>query len=104
MKVELDDLRLGVSDLTDTAYVGILEKSKPNVWKHKKDVHNDFLHAVVTLFEGNPTELSNGEKTYNIVVDEINTEADCRCESCKDGKLLAPDTKCLKCGLCRISK
>ena len=35
MKVELDDLTMGISPLTDEIYIGVNEKNK-NVWLHKK--------------------------------------------------------------------
>lgn len=50
MKIELDDLRLGASELTDEVFVGILDK-KGMLWKHKKDITNDFIHAVIQIWK-----------------------------------------------------
>lgn len=68
MKVELDDLRLGVSLIEEKCQVGIMEKKNPNLWKHKKEIHNDFLHAVVTCWAGKKETITQGGYEYEISV------------------------------------
>jgi len=71
MKVHLQDLRLGVSALTESVHVGVVCKDKIT-WKHKKDVHNDFLHAVVDCWRGQSQRISlPSGKVYEVTVKEI---------------------------------
>lgn len=49
-KVELDELVLGVSPLTEKVYVGVLDKrSKPGkeMWLHKREFDGQVLKAIV---------------------------------------------------------
>lgn len=71
MKVELNDLRLGISAIMEEAQIGIMDKKNPNVWKHKKEIHNDFLHAVVTCWAGKKQTISKGDYKYEISVKKI---------------------------------
>ncbi len=61
MKVE--DLHLALSPLTDTIYVGTLNK-KGDTWLKKKDVTNEFITAVIQKWSGYTQTLtdSNGDK------------------------------------------
>lgn len=68
MKVELEDLRLGISAIIEECQVGIMDKKNPNVWKHKKEIHNDFLHAVVTCWSGKKQTIRQGDYEYEISV------------------------------------
>jgi len=68
MKVELEDLRLGISAMMEECQVGIMDKKNPNVWKHKKEIHNDFLHAVITCWAGKKQTISQGDYQYEISV------------------------------------
>lgn len=70
MKVELNNIRLGISGLTKTAYVGTMGKNNKS-WLNKKDVNNDFLHAVITRFNDKAEIIDNGESKYEITVKEI---------------------------------
>jgi len=71
MKVELGDLRIGISAILEECQVGIMDKKNPNLWKHKKEVHNDFLHAVVTCWAGKKQTVIQGEHQYEISVKKI---------------------------------
>lgn len=71
MKVELEDLRLGISATTEECQVGIMDKNNPNLWKHKKEIHNDFLYAVVTCWAGKEQTIRQGEYEYVISVKKI---------------------------------
>lgn len=68
MKVELNDLRLGLSALGSEAQVGIMDKKNPNLWKHKLNIHNDFLHAVVTNWKNKKEVLTHDGWKYEISV------------------------------------
>lgn len=68
MKVELDDLRIGLSAIQEHCMVGILDPKKPGQWRHKKDVHNDFLHAVVTAWSNKKQTLTHSGYRYEISV------------------------------------
>jgi hypothetical protein len=75
MKVELDDITLSISPLTDEVFVGITRKGKPNEWKHKKNVTNEFLGAVVTRWKGFKQEIVTSEgKKFEVTVKEIEDE------------------------------
>lgn len=52
-KVELADIRLAVSPITDTVYAGVLDKKDKTLstWLHKQEVQADFYRAMVTLLE-----------------------------------------------------
>jgi hypothetical protein len=70
MKVELYDLRLGISSIGGKAMVGIL--SNPLAWKVKHEIHNDFLHAVVECWKNQSQVVTAPDgKQYEISVKEI---------------------------------
>jgi hypothetical protein len=52
-KVELNDIRLGVSPLTDTVYVGVLDpKDKTqSTWKYHHEVTADFYRSMVEFLK-----------------------------------------------------
>lgn len=68
MKVELDELRLGISAMLQECQIGIPDKKNPNLWKHKKEIHNDFLHAVVTCWENKKQTIRREGYSYEISV------------------------------------
>lgn len=74
MKVELEDLRLGISAFDEVCMVGIMDKKNPLLWKHKKEIHNDFLHAVVTCWKGKKQTIIQGEYEYEISVKKTKIE------------------------------
>lgn len=73
-KVELTNIRLGVSPLTDTVYAGVLDPKDPtaSTWKEKVDVQMDFLRCMVKLLreqEGGKLELRvKGELRHTITL------------------------------------
>lgn len=71
MKVNLDDIRLGISAFGDQAQVGIPDKKRPNIWKHKKEIHNDFIHAVVTFWQGKEEVVSVPGADHEFVISVI---------------------------------
>lgn len=73
MKVALDNIRLGHSPLTDSVFAGVLDSktSTPVAWKHKKDVTNDFIAAVIGRWEGHTEKISSGINTCEITVKKI---------------------------------
>lgn len=68
MKVELDDIRLGISAFGNQCQVGIMDKKNPNLWKHKKEIDNDFIHAVVTKWAGKKEVFTQGDYQYEVSV------------------------------------
>ena len=74
MKVELEKIRSGHSPLTDRVFVGILVPSKNEkqpLWKHKNDVTNDFIAAVINRWEGHTETIQSGESKWEITVKKI---------------------------------
>jgi hypothetical protein len=71
MKVELQNLTIGHSSLSDSVFVGTLNKAK-NKWVNKKDVTGEFIGCVISRFNGfkETVECSDG-KTYEIQVKEV---------------------------------
>lgn len=45
-----------------------LIKRIPQLWKHKKNVTQEFIHAVITLYAGYLTKTNDGEFEYEIIV------------------------------------
>jgi hypothetical protein len=71
MKVELEKLRLGLSAISDQCFAGIPSKNE-RMWLHKVDVHNDFIHAVITKWKGQIETITAPDGTvYEISVKEI---------------------------------
>ena len=68
MKVELDDIRLAISALGKQCQVGIIDKKNPMLLKHKKEIHNDFIHAVITCWEGKKEVFTQGDYQYEVSV------------------------------------
>jgi hypothetical protein len=71
-KVNIEDIRIGISALTEEAQVGVLDPKKASVWKHKKNVHNDFLQAVITCWKGKRQTITDPDGVqYEISVKQI---------------------------------
>jgi len=71
MKVELENLTIGVSPLTGEVFVGTTEKGKPGVWKHKKEITNAFTFCIIEKFGPNhATKVTDqdGNHTHNIII------------------------------------
>ena len=81
-KVELTDIRLGVSPLTDTVYAGVLDPTDKtqSTWKHHHDVNADFFRCMVEFLKNTPqgkVELRvKGElrHTITLISAEVNAE------------------------------
>lgn len=71
MKVELEKIVLGHSELTDTIFAGIVNP-KGLTWRHKVDVTDSFYACVISRFGGfrETIECPDG-KEYEIIVKEI---------------------------------
>lgn len=67
MKVNLEDLRLGVSELTDEVFVGIMEKNGM-LWKHKINLTNDFIQAVVQRWQNQKQTFTRNGYEYEVSV------------------------------------
>lgn len=74
MKVELENIRLGHSPLTDKVFAGIpaiAKKVGPSLWKHKIDITNDFIDAVIKRWENQTEKISLGENEWEVTVKKI---------------------------------
>lgn len=70
MKVELDDVRLGVSAISKEVYVTIPNKDNFTM-KHKKNVHSDFLKCIIDYAKGTRFTIANADekgKEYQVGV------------------------------------
>lgn len=73
-KVELNDIRIAVSPLTNTVFAGVLDKKDKTLstWLHHHDVTPDFLKAMVSYLkeaEDGRLELRvKGELRYTITL------------------------------------
>lgn len=74
MKVELNDIRIGVSAITGHCQVGIISKKNKGEWVHQKDIHNDFLAAVITCWAGQKQVIFDNEFEYEISVKKTKKE------------------------------
>ena len=68
MKVELNDIRLGISAMGELCMIGNPDKKNPNLWKHKKEIHNDFLHSIITCWKGKKQIIKGDTETYELSV------------------------------------
>lgn len=69
MKVELENITLGHSPLTDTIFAGV--PMKPGVWRHKVNVTQDFFHCVIQMWEGKKQSIIDGEHEWEVSVKKI---------------------------------
>ncbi len=78
-KIELDDLVLGVSPLTETVFAGVLDKrslGKRPLWLHKKDVTSDVLRCIIEkVGEGMVLNVSAGDEQWEISVVKLKAKA-----------------------------
>jgi len=70
MANKLELIELGYSELTDTVYLGIKNKSR-NKWLTKKEVNNSFLDCVINKWEGKKEVVSCGSHSWEISVKKI---------------------------------
>jgi hypothetical protein len=69
MKVELDNVTLGYSSLSEYIFAGT--SIKPGVWRHKVNVTKSFLDCVIQKFEGKTTTITDDESEWEITVKKI---------------------------------
>lgn len=71
MRVELENIRLAKSPLSDTIYAGVLEKDGKK-WRDKVDITGDFITAVLARWNGFKEVIRDPDgKKYEISVKEI---------------------------------
>ena len=70
MKVELDNIRLGVTALTDSIHAGIPDKDNHS-FKHSKVVTSDFIKCLIDWCGNSRRTISGGGKYWEITVKEI---------------------------------
>lgn len=70
MKVELDNVIIGLSPLTGNVMVGIPLKDG-QAWRHKKDVTQSFLACVVQKWEDSSERIESGDNIWEITVVKI---------------------------------
>ena len=70
MKIELEKITLGYSDLSEEIYAGVLNKAG-NKWLNKKNVTNEFTDCVIRKYEGMTTTVSSGSDKWEITVKKI---------------------------------
>lgn len=70
MKVELDNVILGLSPLTGNVLAGIPLKDE-KTWRHKKDVTQSFLACVVRKWEDSSEIIESGDNAWEITVKKI---------------------------------
>ncbi len=67
---KVDNIRLGVSPITDKIFAGFLNETG-NKWLDKKDVTQDFLKVVIDRFGGYSEIISDDEEHWEITVKKI---------------------------------
>lgn len=70
MKVDIDKLHLGHSELTDEIFVGTLTPTKTK-WRNKINVTNMFLDCVIKRWEGQTEEVTCGSHSWEVTVKKI---------------------------------
>jgi len=71
MKIELNDLVMNISPLTDEIFVGIQQKNKDQ-WKHKINLTNNFLACAIQRWNGYKQEIIGEDgKKYEVTIKEI---------------------------------
>ena len=70
MKVELEKVRLSMSALTDTVYVGTIAKDGMS-FTNKTDVTNDFIKAVIDWSGGGKRTVTNGVDKWIVSVKKV---------------------------------
>ncbi|HRH54403.1 MAG TPA: hypothetical protein PLN38_13835 [Chitinophagales bacterium] len=68
MKVELNNIRIAISALEEQCYAGIMSKDNPLCWREKVNVHNDFIHAVITNWKNKKEVFHHDGYEYEISV------------------------------------
>jgi hypothetical protein len=71
MKVELTDITLAHSSLSDKTYAGVINKSKTK-WLHKTDVTDSFIACVISRWENQKEVIFSGKDKWEITVKKLN--------------------------------
>lgn len=66
-KINIEEIRLGHSPLTDTIFAGKLN-AKGSQWLSKKDVTNDFISCVIQRWENKEEIISSDNSRWEITV------------------------------------
>lgn len=69
MKVELDNVKLGYSPMSESIFAGV--DSKPGVWRHKVNVTQSFLACVIAKWEGHTEKIVSDDSEWEITVKKI---------------------------------
>jgi hypothetical protein len=69
MKVELDNVKLGYSPLSESIFAGV--HSKPGVWRHKVNVTQSFIACVIEKYKDSVEVVSDGVNEWEITVKKI---------------------------------
>jgi len=69
MKVELDNVTLGYSTLSDSVFAGT--NIKPGIWRHKVNVTQAFFNCVIQMWEGKKQSILDGEHEWEVTVKKI---------------------------------
>jgi hypothetical protein len=59
MKVELDNVTLGFSPLSESIFAGVYVK--PGMWRHKVNVTQAFISCVIHKYKNSVEVISDGE-------------------------------------------
>lgn len=73
MKIDLSEIRITKSALTDKIYAGTIAKDNIS-FEHKVDVTNDFIKAVIEWGAGFKRTITGGGKMYEITVREVKSK------------------------------
>jgi hypothetical protein len=69
MKVELDNVVLGYSPLSESVFAGT--HLRPGVWRHKVNVTQSFIFCVIEKYKDSVEVISDGENEWEITVKKI---------------------------------
>jgi hypothetical protein len=69
MKVELDNVTLGYSPMSESIFAGV--HSNPGVWRHKVNVTQSFIACVIEKYKGSVEVVSDGKNEWEITVKKI---------------------------------
>ena len=76
MKVELENIRLGMSAFYEQIHAGIPEKDRKS-FRHKKNVTSDFIRCVIEWGGGYIRTVTGSDgRTWEITVKEVKKKAD----------------------------
>jgi hypothetical protein len=70
MKVELENIKLGHSSITDRIFAGITNK-KGDKWLNKQDVTDTFIGAVISRWENQTETIVSGKDEWQITVKKL---------------------------------